>query len=95
MVGYIPVKWLLARQPGQRAILCPSGLLLGAVGMVLLTRIGLHTNYATLEQKIDQAVSIAEQAAAADDPWEGLVAFLSRARGLMAANRGLHDVFAS
>jgi Major Facilitator Superfamily len=28
--------------------LVPSSLLLGAVGMVLLTRIGLHTNYATV-----------------------------------------------
>jgi AcrR family transcriptional regulator len=48
---------------------------------------------AFLQQKIDQAIEIAERAAAADDPWEGLTGFLSRTLELMVANRGLLDVF--
>jgi AcrR family transcriptional regulator len=48
---------------------------------------------AFLGQKIDQAIEIAEQAAAAEDPWQGLADFLTRALELMVANRGLHDVF--
>jgi AcrR family transcriptional regulator len=48
---------------------------------------------AFLQQKIDQAVRIAEDAAAAEDPWQGLTDFFSRTLELMVANRGLHDVF--
>jgi AcrR family transcriptional regulator len=48
---------------------------------------------AFLAQKFDQALSTAEQAAAVEDPWEGLSGFLSQTLDLMAANRGLHDVF--
>lgn len=48
---------------------------------------------AFLQQKIDQALTIAEEAGASEDPWEGLVQFLTRALELMIANRGLHDVF--
>jgi AcrR family transcriptional regulator len=44
-------------------------------------------------QKIEQAVSIAEDAAAVEDPWQGLTDFLSQTLELMIANRGLHDVF--
>jgi AcrR family transcriptional regulator len=48
---------------------------------------------AFLQQKIDQAIAIAKAAVAADDPWQGLTEFLTRTLDLMAANRGLHDVF--
>lgn len=48
---------------------------------------------AFLQQKIDQALTIAEEAEASEDPWEGLAQFLARALDLMIANRGLHDVF--
>lgn len=47
----------------------------------------------SLVQKMDQAVAIAEEAAAADDPWEGLTGFLQRTLELMTANRALHEVF--
>ncbi len=48
---------------------------------------------AFLQQKINQAIEIAERAAAADDPWAGLTEFLNRTLELMVANRGLLDVF--
>lgn len=47
---------------------------------------------AFLQQAIDEAIAIAEQAAAAVDPWEGLSDFLTRTLDLIMANRGLHDV---
>lgn len=48
---------------------------------------------AFLQEKIDQAVTIAEEAAAAADPWQGLTGFLGQALELLVANRDLHDVF--
>lgn len=48
---------------------------------------------AFLQQIVDQAITIAEEAAAADDPWQGITDWLTRTLDLMAANRGLHDVF--
>jgi AcrR family transcriptional regulator len=48
---------------------------------------------AFLQQKIEQAIAIAEEAATAPDPWQGVIDFLRRALALMVANRGLHDVF--
>jgi AcrR family transcriptional regulator len=48
---------------------------------------------AFLAQIIDEAFAIAERAADADDPWRGLTDFLSQTADLMAAKRGLHDVF--
>src|SRR3954453_12970109 len=48
---------------------------------------------AFLHQKIEQVITIAEEAAAAEDPWQGMVDFLERILGLMAANRDMHDVF--
>jgi AcrR family transcriptional regulator len=48
---------------------------------------------AFVQQKIDDALAIAERAAAVADPWQGLTEFLSQTAALMAANRGLHDVF--
>jgi AcrR family transcriptional regulator len=48
---------------------------------------------AFLRQKLDEALAIAERAAAAEDPWHGLTDFLSQTVELMTANRGLHDVF--
>lgn len=47
-----------------------------------------------LQQKVDQAVEVAERSAAAEDPWQGLVDFLTGTLELLRANRGLHDVFA-
>lgn len=47
---------------------------------------------AFLQQALDRATAIAEQAAAADDPWTGLTWFLEQALELMAANRGLVDL---
>jgi len=49
--------------------------------------------HAFLEQKIDQAVAIAQEAASAEDPWQGLVQFITRSLELIVANRDLHDVF--
>lgn len=46
-----------------------------------------------LERKIDEAVAIAERAASAEDPWQGLTGFLTGTLELMAASRGLHDIF--
>lgn len=48
---------------------------------------------AFLQQKIEQALAIAEDAAAVEDPWRGLTDFLSRTLELLVANRCLHDVF--
>lgn len=45
-----------------------------------------------LQQITDQAIQIAEDAAAVDDPWQGLTDFLTRTLRLMAENRGMHDV---
>jgi AcrR family transcriptional regulator len=47
---------------------------------------------AFLQQITDEAITIAEDAAAVEDPWQGLTDFLTRTLRLMAANRGLHDV---
>ena len=49
---------------------------------------------AFLEQQVMAAATIAEEAAGADDPWQGLTDYLSRMLGLIAASRGLHDVLA-
>jgi AcrR family transcriptional regulator len=48
---------------------------------------------AFLGQIIEQAATIAEEAAAVEDPWQGLTDFLTRTLELMVANRGLHDIF--
>ena len=45
-----------------------------------------------LRQCVDQAVAIAEQAAAEADPWAGLTHFLERSLELIAHNRALVDV---
>lgn len=47
---------------------------------------------AFLQQITEQAIAIAEDAAAHDDPWQGITDFLNRTLGLIAENRGLHDV---
>lgn len=47
---------------------------------------------AFLGRMIDQAVAIADDAVAAEDPWVGLTGFFERALALMTANRGLHDI---
>jgi AcrR family transcriptional regulator len=41
---------------------------------------------------VDQAVAIAEQAAAEPDPWQGLTQFLARSLELIASNHALVDV---
>ncbi len=48
---------------------------------------------AFIAQKIDLALAIAEESAAADDPAAGLRDFLRRTLELLVANRGLLDVF--
>lgn len=48
---------------------------------------------AFLQQKIDEAIAIAEAATAIPDPWDGLVELFARMLHLMTVNRGLHDVF--
>lgn len=48
---------------------------------------------AFLQQMLEQVLAIAEESAAADDPWQGLVGLLERTLDLAVANRGLHDVF--
>jgi len=47
---------------------------------------------AFLQQITEQAITIAEEAAAVDDPWKGLTDFFTRTLRLMAENRGMHDV---
>src|SRR3954471_14002538 len=47
---------------------------------------------AFLQQITEQAITIAEEAAAVDDPWKGLTGFFTRTLRLMAENRGMHDV---
>ena len=47
---------------------------------------------AYLQQTLDRAVALAEEAARVDDPMAGLAQFLEQALELMAANRGLLDV---
>ena len=47
---------------------------------------------AYLQQTLDRAVALAEEAARVDDPMAGLAQFLEQALELMAANRGLFDV---
>jgi AcrR family transcriptional regulator len=48
---------------------------------------------AFLQQKIEEALAITEEAAVAEDPWLGLTGFLTRTLELLVANRGLHDIF--
>jgi AcrR family transcriptional regulator len=47
---------------------------------------------AFLQQITDEAIRIAEEAAAIEDPWRGLTDFFTRTLRLMAENRGMHDV---
>ena len=47
---------------------------------------------AFLQQISDEAIAIAESAAAVEDPWQGLRDFFTHTLSLMAENRGLHDV---
>jgi len=47
---------------------------------------------AFLQQITEQAIAIAEESAAVDDPWKGLTDFFTRTLRLMAENRGMHDV---
>lgn len=48
---------------------------------------------AFLHRNIDEAVAIAQDAADAEDPWQGLTEFFSRTLELLASSRALHDVF--
>jgi AcrR family transcriptional regulator len=50
---------------------------------------------AVLEEAFAEIAAIAEEAAAAEDPWVGFTSFLERALTLHAANRGLKDVLAT
>jgi AcrR family transcriptional regulator len=44
------------------------------------------------EDRLDRMVELAEQGLEADDPWEGLTAFLERATEEQIANRGLKEI---
>jgi AcrR family transcriptional regulator len=50
---------------------------------------------AHLQQTLDRAVALAEEAAAVEDPMAGLAQFLDQALDLLAANRGFVDVLTS
>lgn len=50
---------------------------------------------AVLEEAFGEIVELAEEAAAADEAWAGLVGFFERALALHAVNRGLKDVLAT
>jgi AcrR family transcriptional regulator len=50
---------------------------------------------ALLEDRLAELVVRAEQALAADDPWEALVGFLDYALGLQAADRGVKELLLS
>src|SRR4051794_21810697 len=47
---------------------------------------------AYIQEQIETAITIAEEADAADDPWQGLTDFLRQTLDLIIANRGLHDI---
>jgi AcrR family transcriptional regulator len=47
---------------------------------------------AILAEAIDQVIAIAEQAADAPDPWDGLVAFVEGVAELQSSDRGLREV---
>src|SRR3954470_8632559 len=44
---------------------------------------------ALFEDRVEELVSLAQQALAEADPWEALVGFLERGQALQASNRGL------
>jgi len=48
-----------------------------------------------LQERIAEAVAVAEAAAKEEDPWTGLERFLSETLRAMAENRGMHDLFSS
>ncbi len=50
---------------------------------------------AFVDQRIDQAVGIATEAAAVEDPWKGLTQFLTRTLDLLLSDRGITDLFMS
>lgn len=49
---------------------------------------------ALFESRVNEIVAIAEHAAAMDDPWEGLTAFMTGVLERQYANRGLKEVMA-
>jgi AcrR family transcriptional regulator len=50
---------------------------------------------ALFEERIEEFARVGEQALEAEDPWEGLVAYLEAAVAEQAANRGLRDLMLS
>jgi AcrR family transcriptional regulator len=50
---------------------------------------------ALFEVRLEELVSMAQQALADDDPWEALVGFLERGQALQASNRGLKELMLS
>jgi AcrR family transcriptional regulator len=50
---------------------------------------------ALFEDRIEELVSLAQQALAEADPWEALVGFLERGQALQASNRGLKELLLS
>jgi AcrR family transcriptional regulator len=51
-----------------------------------------HLIGALFEERLDRLVELADRALAADDPWEGLTAFLEQATELQIENRGLREI---
>jgi AcrR family transcriptional regulator len=50
---------------------------------------------ALFEERIEELAGVGEQALAAEDPWQGLLAYLEAAIAQQAANRGLRDLLLS
>jgi AcrR family transcriptional regulator len=50
---------------------------------------------ALFEERIEELAQVGEQALAAEDPWQGLIAYLEAAIAQQAANRGLRDLLLS
>lgn len=47
---------------------------------------------AIIAESVDEVIDLAEQAAAADDPWAALVGFIERIAVLQSSDRGLREV---
>ncbi|MCW3045960.1 MAG: regulatory protein TetR [Solirubrobacterales bacterium] len=50
---------------------------------------------ALFEERVEELVSLAQEAMAEDDPWDALVGFLERGQALQASNRGLKELVLS
>src|SRR5262249_16287312 len=71
----------------------PAGLGVGTVARRFANREALVE--ALFEEKFDQLVRLADDAAREPDPWQGLVGFLTSMTEAVAGDRGLHEVLVS